>query len=45
LETLVAQLLNRPGIVALVRLAALTIPFQAVFTTSNSAFIGLEHRR
>jgi len=41
-ETLAARLLNRPGIGPLVRLVALSIPFQAVFATASSAFLGLD---
>jgi O-antigen/teichoic acid export membrane protein len=41
-ETLAAKLLNRPGLGPLVRLVALSIPFQAVFTTASSAFLGLD---
>ncbi|MEM2904512.1 MAG: oligosaccharide flippase family protein [Candidatus Bathyarchaeia archaeon] len=41
-ESVAAQLLNRPGMGFLVRLAALAVPFQALLSTANSAFLGLD---
>ena len=42
-ETLATQLLNRPSIAPLVRLASIAIPFQLLLGVAGSAFLGLDH--
>jgi len=41
-DAFAAYILNRPGMGFLIKLASLLIVFQIVFTTLNSAFIGLD---